>query len=101
MSRILFNDVVTEAKFSRTGSLQLQYDLYAMIDVFSPYSRRPHTHFKELQEASILLNMDSEMATYILGAIRDQDLTGYLHQCGINVLQSDQITCILSERLNL
>lgn len=44
--RIMFNDVVTETKFSSWGAKQLECDVSTLIDVFSTYTNRPRTHFK-------------------------------------------------------
>lgn len=42
----MFNDVVTEAKFSSWGAKQLECDVLTLIGVFSAYTNRPRTHFK-------------------------------------------------------
>jgi len=42
----MFNDVVTETKFSSWGAKQLECDVSTLIDVFSTYTNRPRTHFK-------------------------------------------------------
>jgi len=102
--RIMFNDVITEATFSFHGAQQLQYDLYVLMDAFSPYTRRPHSHFKELHEACILLTLPSENSLYLQQRLQedppDPDFNQYLQDSGIHLLQPDQILCILQERAN-
>eukprot|EP00210_Caulerpa_lentillifera_P005329 g5092.t1 len=102
--RIMFNDVITEAKFSAWGAQQLQCDIRALIDVFSLYTNRPHTHFKELHEACVLLTIPKENVEYIKQSlemdVNDQDIQNYLRQFGVSVLESDQVLCIIEERVN-
>lgn len=104
MLRIVFNDVITETTFTLRGAQQLHYDVYVLIDAFSPYTRRPHTHFKELNEACALLVLPSENALYIQQRLHeesaDADFAQYLRDCQIHVLQPEQISCILEERVN-
>ena len=104
MHRIVFNDVITEATFSLGGAHQLHYDLYALMDAFSPYTQRPHAYFRELHEACVLLTCPGETAAYLKDGLQtDPDnaaFVEYLRACGIHVLQCEQISCILDERLN-
>lgn len=46
ITRLIFNDIITESKFSHFGAHQLQYDIYTLINIFSYYTHKPQVHFK-------------------------------------------------------
>lgn len=63
--RELFNNVACEAIFSDAGALQLAVDLNALQSVFRHYTARPAAHFRELNDALKLLNLQQEQADFI------------------------------------
>lgn len=99
----MFNDVITEATFSQQGALQLQLDMFFVAEVFASYTNRPLAHFKEVKEAIVLLTLPAEHAVYILQALQtnptEANFVQYLKECGVHVLQSEQIMGILEERV--
>eukprot|EP00887_Chlorella_sp_A99_P002654 scaffold6.g2654.t1 len=65
----LYNDVATEALFSRQGALQLGVDVDAAVAVFGEHTSRPAAHFKETKEACRLLALPLSQAADLVSLL--------------------------------
>ncbi|GMH41475.1 hypothetical protein BSKO_09385 [Bryopsis sp. KO-2023] len=102
-TRFLFNDIATEAAFSKWGSYQFYYDCYALMDIFRPYTRRPHAHLRELHESCLLLTFPAETAINLQQVLSSpgekKNLKTHLASVQIGRLTPNQALSILSRRL--
>ncbi|BDA46253.1 probable RAD50-interacting protein 1 [Coccomyxa sp. Obi] len=102
ITRTMFNDVATEARFSAEGAVQFQTDVSGLIAVFQPYTPRPAAHLRELAEACTLLTLEPDQAASVaanLAAMAPQDGAAQLKALGVARLTPDQALCVLSQRL--
>eukprot|EP00775_Hariotina_reticulata_P007466 gene7466-7676_t len=103
INRELFNNVACEAMFSDAGALQLVVDLQAILRVFGRYTARPAPHFRELGDATKLLNLPQEQAEFIKQAVssltRAQNAAEVLKSVGVYHLDPDLADTVLSLRM--
>lgn len=109
----LYNDVATEALFSRQGALQLGVDVDAAVAVFGEHTSRPAAHFKETKEACRLLALPLSQAAdlvSLLTAARSSAAArndaaaaakAALAAAGAKVLTAEQAACVLGQRLDI
>ena len=101
----IFNDIATEAAFSAEGASQLDYDVDALIGVFSGCTSRPAAHFKESKEACLLLSIESGSAAQLMAALQSGGGGGggadALASFGIKALNGEQATSVLYRRIDL
>eukprot|EP00798_Chlamydomonas_sp_ICE-L_P006287 gene6287-2919_t len=109
-NRFMFNYVATEARFTPAGASQFLTDVSGMVSVFSPYTKRPAAHFRELLAACRLLLLEDERAADVVrrmsGVTASQGEMA-LHKCkdpvlielGVVFLSPQQIICVVEHRL--
>uniref|UniRef100_A0A061SJF9 Uncharacterized protein n=1 Tax=Tetraselmis sp. GSL018 TaxID=582737 RepID=A0A061SJF9_9CHLO len=104
VNQILYNDIATEAQFSREGAERFAADCKAIVSVFKPFAPRPGAHFKELREACKLLLLGEDEAEALEAALDGGEAggegpAGMLRALGIRCLNADQAECVLGQRL--
>jgi len=112
-TRLLFNEVATEARFDGAGGRQLAADAAALASVFAPFSapRAPGAHVRELSEAAALLSLPSVEAAALKAAVRGNGGKGNggeseafaaavaaLRSVGVSRLSPDQAAAVLARR---
>eukprot|EP00803_Ostreobium_quekettii_P009891 evm.model.scf_51.2 EVM.evm.TU.scf_51.2 scf_51:8051-18111(-) len=102
-TRVMFNDVATEAHFSQQGALLFKSDCEALMEVFRPFCPRPYTHMKELHEACILLNLPTDTARKVYEGSKAPSprggISALLKSLGIVRLKPEQAICVLLQRI--
>ena len=113
-TRLLFNEVATEARFDGAGGRQLGADAAALAAVLAPYApRNPGAHVRELTEAAALLALPSAAAAALGAAVATRGGGGggegaegalasavaALRSVGVSRLSPDQAAAVLSRRV--
>lgn len=109
-TRLLFNEVATEARFDGAGGKQLAADAAALAAVFAPFApRAPGAHVRELAEAAALLSLPSGEAAALKLAVRGgggrndeaalASAVAALRSLGVSRLSPDQAAAVLSRRV--
>uniref|UniRef100_A0A7S3R862 Uncharacterized protein n=1 Tax=Dunaliella tertiolecta TaxID=3047 RepID=A0A7S3R862_DUNTE len=106
VNRFLFNYVATEAFFSQAGAHQFAVDCAGMVAVFSPFTKRPAAHFREMLAAARLLTLGDQDTQEVVRKASMQAAVGeplwrepWLAQLGVGCLSAQQVIAVVERRL--